>query len=902
MRKFTLSLLVLLVSVFFAFGQGFHAKTTDIIKTAKPVVTAVNPNAAKADMYSIDFEAEVAFTFDFMPWTAVDMDGLNTYGMSGVDWPNSGDPQAFLVFNPDLTDPPLTDDEEIQPHTGEQFGACLAAVPGDGSGNDDWFISDMVSVYDGASFTFWARSYVDDYGLERFNVAVSTTTPDPAEFTVISGSEYIEAPIEWTEYSYDLSAYAGQDIYVAIQCVSFDAYIFMIDDLVIDPGEAGVCENFDALTVGGLVADQLGGYWTTWSDDPGSSEDAPVSDMFAHSAPNSFTINDGGIDLVYELGDAAISTGQWLYSHWMYIPTGLTGYFNVQTDPVAGTDWNLDLFFLGDGTGYFATQSTAEYTFPLDTWFKVEINYDLDAGMGQVYFDGVMIEEFENTLTIGGIDYWGWSDEGDPGAYYDDVCFGPGWVIDVPVCENFDELTVGGLVADQLGGYWTTWSDDPGSSEDAPVSDMYAHSAPNSFTINDGGIDLVYELGDAAISTGKYLYSHWMYVPTGYSGYFNVQTDPVAGTDWNLDLYFEDGGTGYFGTQSTDEFVYAQDTWFFIEINYDLDNGYGEVLFDGILMTRFENTLTIGGIDYWGWDGGGPPGAYYDDVCFGEGYEILPPDCENFDALTVGGLVADQLGGMWTTWSGTPGSSEDAPVSDMFANSAPNSFTINDGGIDLIYQLGTEAITTGQWLYSHYMYIPTGLTGYFNVQTDPVAGTDWNLDLFFLGDGTGYFATQSTEEYTFPLDTWFMVEINYDLDNGYGQVYFDGELIVEFENTLSIGGIDYWGWSDEGDPGAYYDDVCFGTGWIVTGIEDPGIAVSNSNVSIFPNPANDRITIESDNVIDEVLIYNNMGQLVYSGRVDNDQIVVNTSTFVTGMYIVQVRSGQAVEVRKLIIE
>ena len=34
-----------------------------------------------------------------------------------------------------------------------------------------------------------------------------------------------------------------------------------------------------------------------------------------------------------------------------------------------------------------------------------------------------------------------------------------------------------------------------------------------------------------------------------------------------------------------------------------------------------------------------------------------PPidDCENFDALTAGGYVAGQLGGMWTTWSGTPG-------------------------------------------------------------------------------------------------------------------------------------------------------------------------------------------------------------------------------------------------------
>jgi hypothetical protein len=61
MRKFTLSVLVLLVSVFFSFGQGTHTKTTDIIKSTKPV--AVQPtDGLMADMYSIDFEAEVAFT------------------------------------------------------------------------------------------------------------------------------------------------------------------------------------------------------------------------------------------------------------------------------------------------------------------------------------------------------------------------------------------------------------------------------------------------------------------------------------------------------------------------------------------------------------------------------------------------------------------------------------------------------------------------------------------------------------------------------------------------------------------------------------------------------------------------------------------------------------------------
>ncbi len=171
--------------------------------------------------------------------------------------------------------------------------------------------------------------------------------------------------------------------------------------------------------------------------------------------------------------------------------------------------------------------------------------------------------------------------------------------------------------------------------------------------------------------------------------------------------------------------------------------------------------------------------------------------------------------------------------------------------------------------------------------------------MYFDDGGTGYFGGQASENFVYDQDTWFLVEIDYDLDRGYGQVLFDDVLIIEFENDMTIGSIDYYGADSGGDPGAYYDDVCFGYGWIITGIDE--FFMSN-NLVVYPNPASDKITIESESIIDEVRIYNNMGQLVYSGQFDNSQIMVNTSTFITGMYIVQVRSGEAVEVRKLIIE
>jgi hypothetical protein len=116
---------------------------------------------------------------------------------------------------------------DAPPHSGDKYAACFNAVLPDI--NDDWMFTPQLSssVFD--ELSFWARSYTDDYNLDRFEVGVSTTDTNPSSFAIISTGPYIEAPIEWTEYTYDLSSYSG-DIYIGIHCVSNDAFFLMIDD------------------------------------------------------------------------------------------------------------------------------------------------------------------------------------------------------------------------------------------------------------------------------------------------------------------------------------------------------------------------------------------------------------------------------------------------------------------------------------------------------------------------------------------------------------------------------------------------------------------------------------------------------------------------------------------------
>ncbi len=198
-----------------------------------------------------DFESYDDFVLEFSPWTTIDVDGSTTYGMSGIDWPNAYDPQAYIIFNPSATTPAITD---ITPHSGDKLAACFAATTPD---NNDWLISPFVMVESGDELAFWVKSYTDQYGLERYKVGISTTGTDPDDFTIVSGTGYLEAPSsDWEEYTYDLSSYVGDEIYVGIQCVSSDAFILLVDDFSIGaPTDNSIVYNANTAVSGTTIKD-----------------------------------------------------------------------------------------------------------------------------------------------------------------------------------------------------------------------------------------------------------------------------------------------------------------------------------------------------------------------------------------------------------------------------------------------------------------------------------------------------------------------------------------------------------------------------------------------------------------------------------------------------------------------
>lgn len=176
-----------------------------------------------------NWDSYTDFTTDISPWIVHHINTGATWGSQDFDFPGEATSFAWMVFNPSQTDPAI--DGNHPPVDGDKY---LVAIQSQTVNDNKWLVTPEVSFNATSVFSFSAKSITAQYGLERFRVLVSTTGSDPADFTVISPGDYVEAPIDWATFTYPLAAYAGQTGHIAIQYVSHDAFIFMLDALFLN--------------------------------------------------------------------------------------------------------------------------------------------------------------------------------------------------------------------------------------------------------------------------------------------------------------------------------------------------------------------------------------------------------------------------------------------------------------------------------------------------------------------------------------------------------------------------------------------------------------------------------------------------------------------------------------------
>ncbi len=92
---------------------------------------------------------------------------------------------------------------------------------------------------------FWGRSVDPSFGLERLQVLISNTDGNWTSFKPLHSEAFLQVPGVWTEYSYDLSTWAGQRVLLAWRCVSVDALALCLDNLSVF-SEGGWVSNQDS--------------------------------------------------------------------------------------------------------------------------------------------------------------------------------------------------------------------------------------------------------------------------------------------------------------------------------------------------------------------------------------------------------------------------------------------------------------------------------------------------------------------------------------------------------------------------------------------------------------------------------------------------------------------------------
>ena len=196
--------------------------------------SGVNPNPGPGSNYATSFTED--FEGGLSNWTIVDADG------DGHVWNHSSQSQTYSCY-----------DYTGWGHNGTNgfaYSQSYTDCTYDSYDPNNFMITNTkYSIVNGSTLNFWA-DYGNDSYPDHFGVAVATVdNPTPADFTMVwEGSAKAgngKASVRhdenryqnWRSHSVDLSAYAGQDVYIAFRHFnSYDQYEVYIDDVELTAG------------------------------------------------------------------------------------------------------------------------------------------------------------------------------------------------------------------------------------------------------------------------------------------------------------------------------------------------------------------------------------------------------------------------------------------------------------------------------------------------------------------------------------------------------------------------------------------------------------------------------------------------------------------------------------------
>lgn len=191
------------------------------------------------------------------------------------------------------------------------------------------------------------------------------------------------------------------------------------------------CENFDSFNANEFIAVQSSD-WTTWDIQPGTTQDAYVTNELFLSPPNSLIIDTAlaYTDLVYPLD---ITEGNWCIEYDIFIPEGENTYgsFIVLQDAqqIGGNNVVgaiIDFYKEGYGEISNVVNERIGFTYKKGEWIHGKLNINLNTFQAEFYLNNDLITEWKWNIDgpnkIGTINFYANPEIGKPLFYIDNLC------------------------------------------------------------------------------------------------------------------------------------------------------------------------------------------------------------------------------------------------------------------------------------------------------------------------------------------------------------------------------------------------------------------------------------------------------------------------------------------------
>ena len=139
---------------------------------------------------------------------------------------------------------------------------------------------------------------------------------------------------------------------------------------------------------------------------------------------------------------------------------------------------------------------------------------------------------------------------------------------------------------------------------------------------------------------------------------------------------------------------------------------------------------------------------------------------------------------------------------------------------------------------------------------------------------------------------------------GGGTYHYGAEVTIELENNEDWA---FRNWTENGivvSEEKTYTFTATENRHFVANLEyTVGISEQSGNKTlIYPNPVNEKLTVEAQEIISTVEIYNLMGALVYSQKDCTNKVEINTADLPSGIYFIRLTNERVSETRRFVKE